>query len=101
MNEPSKLSPYGVGLLVLFFSWFLYPVVLVSVSCLIQPVKVFGLMGVIYFAYVVSALYFGIFSTLSIVKYHHPHWVRILYACGMMCWCFTVHYIVLLNIASC
>ncbi len=102
MNKPSKLSPYGVGMIVLFFSWFFFPVVIASVGWLTHPMELFNsVMGGVYQAYIVGALYFAGFSTLSVVKYQHPHWVRILFALGMLMWCFAVHYLVLLNIDSC
>ena len=100
MNEPRNTNSNGARLL--FVSWLVYTLVfIVSLPLLPFLILSYSSMGVIYHAYIVTAAYFSVFCTLSVIKYQHPHWVRIVYACGMMCWCFTVHYIVLLNIASC
>ena len=100
MNEPRNTNSNGSRLL--FVSWLFFPVVLGSVGYLTQPMSLFNsVMGGVYEAYIVAALYFAGFSTLSIIKYKHPHRVRIIYAFGMLLWCFAVHYIVLQNIASC
>ena len=92
MNEPRNTNSNGGRLL--FVSWFFYPLVFIVAMWLLPFHKLsYSVMGIIYQAYVVAAVYFSVFCTLSVIKYQHPHWVRIVYACGMLFWCCGFHYL--------
>ena len=85
MNEQRKYT--DAGGFVLLLACILFP----GVLYLLFRWSIIGnasmtILESMYFAYGVSALYFSVFFTLSVVKFRNPHWLSGLFAFGMLIW---------------
>jgi hypothetical protein len=99
MNQTTSKKLEGVRLLVV--SLILFPLIDCIGSSFIQPLRLFGSLGVIYYTYIVTAIYFSVFSAISMVRYVLSYWVIVVYGLCLLAWCGFIHRLVLANAASC